>query len=303
MRGRITFVLLSVLLAACTNQQSTDKLKGEIQTMLKEQQGEFAVAFKDLSSDRQILINEHLMFHAASTMKTPVMIEVYKQASEGRFNLTDSVKVTTEFKSIVDSTFSLSPDDDSEHALYEIAGKKTTVSDLVYRMITLSSNLATNILIDLVGAANVTQTMRGMGANEILVLRGVEDGKAYRAGLNNKTSAYDLMLIFEQLALGKAVSQTASQEMIDVLSAQEFNTIIPARLPKEVRVAHKTGWIKGLNHDSGIVILPDGRKYVLVILSHKLQDEKKAIDAMSDVSAKIYEFVTGNRATAGILNP
>src|SRR4051812_43493146 len=122
MRGRITFVFLSVLLAACTNQQSTDKLKGEIQTMLKEQQGEFAVAFKDLSSGRQILINEHLMFHAASTMKTPVMIEVYKQASEGRFNLTDSVKVTTEFKSIVDSTFSLSPDDDSEHALYEIAG-------------------------------------------------------------------------------------------------------------------------------------------------------------------------------------
>jgi beta-lactamase class A len=166
------------------------------------------------------------------------------------------------------------------------------VSDLVYRMITLSSNLATNILIDLVGATNVTQTMRDMGANDILVLRGVEDGKAYRAGLNNKTNAYDLMLIYEQLAQGRVVSEAASKEMIDILSAQEFNTIIPAKLPKEVKVAHKTGWITGLNHDSGIVFLPNGKKYVVVILSHKLQDEEQAVEAMGEVSRKIYEFAS-----------
>ena len=233
------------------------------------------------------------MFHAASTMKTPVMIEVYKQADEGRFRLTDSITVTTEFKSIVDSTFTLSPDDDSEHTLYELVGKQTTIADLVNRMITQSSNIATNILVDLVGASNVTQTLRSIGANDIIVLRGVEDGKAYQAGLNNKTSAFDLMLIYEQLALGKVVNESACQQMIDVLSAQEFNTIIPAKLPQGVKVAHKTGWITGLHHDSGIVFMPDGRKYVVVILSHKLEDEKKAIEAMSEVSRKIYEFVNG----------
>jgi beta-lactamase class A len=234
------------------------------------------------------------MFQAASTIKTPVMIEVFKQASQGKFSLKDSISVKTEFNSMVDSTFSLSPDDDSEHDLYALAGKKTTVDDLVFRMITLSSNLATNILIDLVGATNVTQTMRELGAKDILVLRGVEDGKAFRAGLNNKTSAYDLMLIFEKMAKNETVSPEASEEMIRVLSAQEFNTIIPAKLPKDVKVAHKTGWITGLNHDSGIVFLPDGHKYVLVILSHNVKDEEKAIAAMSEASKKIYDFVIAN---------
>lgn len=295
MTTKQSFVLLLVVLTcACSPKPDTNQLKSEIQAILDQQKGEFAIAFKDLDTGDQLLINEHQMFHAASTMKTPVMIEVYQQAMAGKFALTDSAVVKTEFNSIVDSTFTLSPEDDSEHALYSLAGKKTTISDLVYRMITLSSNLATNILIDIVGATNVTQTMRDLGAKEILVLRGVEDGKAYRAGLNNKTSAYDLMIIFEKMALGKTVSPEASDEMIKVLSAQEFNTIIPAKLPKDVKVAHKTGWITGLNHDSGIVFLSDGRKYVLVILSHKLEDEESAIAAMSEVSARIYAFVAGH---------
>jgi beta-lactamase class A len=294
MRTTPTFIAVALFLAGCAAGPSTEELKNNIDAILGQQEGEFAVAFKDLSTGKQLLMNEHLMFHAASTMKTPVMIEVYKQVQEGKIKLSDSVVVRTEFKSIVDSTFSLSPDDDSELDLYKISGKKVTVSDLVYRMITLSSNLATNILIDLVGAANVTLTMRNLGANDILVLRGVEDGKAYRAGLNNKTSAYDLLLIFEKMARREIVSKEASDAMIDILSAQEFNTIIPAKLPKDVKVAHKTGWITGLNHDSGIVFLPDGRAYVLVILSHKLGDEKKAVEAMSNVSAKIYDFVVAS---------
>jgi beta-lactamase class A len=293
MNRLIVFGLL-FLLGACSRKPTTDDLTLKIQALLSQQKGEFAVAFKDLQTGEQVLINEHTLFHAASTMKTPVMIEVFKQASLRKFTLNDSVVVKTEFNSIVDSTFTLSPADDSEHELYLLAGRKTTVSDLVNRMITKSSNLATNILIDLVKASNVTQTMRDLGANEILVLRGVEDGKAYRAGLNNKTSAYDLMIIFEKMARGETVSDEASAEMIRVLSDQEFNTIIPAKLPREVTVAHKTGWITGLNHDSGIVFLPDGRKYVLVILSHKLEDEPAALSAMADVSAAVYAFVTGD---------
>jgi len=60
-----------------------------------------------------------------------------------------------------------------------------------------------------------------------------------------------------------------------------------------VTVAHKTGWITGLNHDSGIVFLPDGKKYVVVILSHKLEDEERALSAMANVSFEIYRFVSG----------
>ncbi len=96
-------------------------------------------------------------------------------------------------------------------------------------MIIRSSNLATNMVIELVNARNVTQTMRELGAKDMQVLRGVEDDKAFEKGLNNTTTAYDLMLIFEKIAQGKAVDSAASEEMVNILLKQEFNDIIPAR--------------------------------------------------------------------------
>ena len=265
-----------------------------MKSVLSKEKGDFAVAFKDISGGRQLLINADEEFHAASTMKTPVMIEVFKQAKEGKFSLGDSILIKNQFKSIVDSSlYSLDSTDDSESEIYRHIGEKRTLFDLMYEMIIASSNLSTNLVIDLVDAKNVTQTMRELGAKKIKVLRGVEDNKAYKAGLNNTTTAYDLMVIYEKIAEGKAVDKKSSDEMIRILSQQEHNNIIPADLPKDVTVAHKTGWISGIQHDSGIVILPDGRRYVLVLLSKNLQDETSAIKAMAHVSKLIYDYVNG----------
>lgn len=274
----LSILVIVVVLLSCNKKQDITKALTDTLNVAK---GNFALAFKDLQTGEEILINEHRPFHAASTMKTPVMIEVFKQARAGKFSLDDSVTVKTVFNSIVDSTFSLSPDDDSERTLYTT--NKTTIADLTKKMIVASSNLATNILIEMVDAKNVTQSMRDLGANDIQVLRGVEDNKAFRAGLNNKVTAYDLMLIFSSIV--------NENEMMDILLAQEFNDIIPANLPKDVRVAHKTGWIKKLHHDSGIVMLPDGRKYVLVILSDSLEDEDAGVRQMAKASKMIYDHV------------
>jgi len=260
------------------------------------QSGTFAVAFKDLSTGETILINEKETFHAASTMKTPVMIEVYKQAAAGKFNLDDSITIKNQFKSIVDgSEFVLYPEDDSDKELYNQIGEKRTLRELVYDMIIVSSNLATNMIIELVDARNVTQTMRSLGAHDIQVLRGVEDSKAYERGLSNTTTAYDLMLIFSKIATGEAVSAEACNDMIATLLDQRFNNIIPAHLPAGVKVAHKTGEISGVRHDSGIVLLPDGRKYVLVLLSKNLQNVEAATKAMANVSEILYKYVTGKQ--------
>jgi beta-lactamase class A len=268
-------------------------VRKQIEERFSKEAGVFAVAFKDLSTGEQILINEKENFHAASTMKTPVMIEVYKQAAEGKFSMDDSVILRNEFKSIVDSShFSLSPDDDSEKELYNHIGEKRTLSALVYDMIIVSSNLATNTIIEKVNAQQVTQTMRSLGADNIQVLRGVEDSKAFEKGLSNTTTARDLMIIFDHMANGKAVNMDASQSMIRILLDQQFNDIIPARLPKTVKVAHKTGDITGVRHDSGIVFLPDGRKYVLVLLSKKLENPDAGIAAMAEVSELLYKFMT-----------
>lgn len=283
-------LFLGITMQSPAQTSSSEKLKNDIQAKLNTVEGEFAVAFKDLQTGQTLFINEKDNFHAASTMKTPVMIEVFKQARAGKFKLSDSIIVKNEFKSIVDgSPFGLDISDDSADDMYKKIGQKMTIYDLTYQMIIVSSNLATNILIDLVGAKNANATMRTLGANDIQVLRGVEDNKAFKLGMNNTVTAYDLMLIFEKLAQKTVVSQTDSEGMIKILLDQKFREKLPAKLPKEVKVAHKTGSITGVQNDSGIVYLPDGRKYVLVLLSRKLKDEKKGVEALADVSRMIYD--------------
>ena len=283
-----------VLISSCTSSRKALRtLQSDIDKEISGKKGTFAVAFKDLKTGKEIKINDKETFHAASTMKTPVMIEVYKQAAEGKFSLTDSIELKNEFKSLVDgSPYSLDSADDSEYELYKHIGEKRTISALLYQMIIVSSNFATNLIMQKVGAQNVTQSMRQLGAKDIQVLRGVEDNKAFEKGLNNTITAHDLMLIFEKIAKGEAVNAGASQAMINILLDQKFNEIIPALLPTDVKVAHKTGSITHVHHDSGIVILPDGRKYVLVLLSKDWDDEKLTIQTMANISLLIYKYVT-----------
>lgn len=288
---QLLFLLLVSTLISCDKKQTAEELKESIEKELANQSGSFAVAFKDLTTGEEILINEHSLFHAASTMKAPVMVEVYKQATAGKFSLKDSLLIKNEFKSILDSSlYSLTSTSDSDTLIYKHIGEKRTVYSLLYDMIIVSSNLATNLIVELVDAKNVTQTMRDIGANDMQVLRGVEDVKAYEAGLNNQVTAYDLMLLYETIANEETVNAEASMAMIDILLDQRFNDIIPAKLPKKVKVAHKTGSITGVRHDSGIVFLPDGRKYILVLLSKDLQDADASIEAMANVSEMIYNY-------------
>lgn len=285
-------LILSLSLNNCSNKAPNRVLLDRIKAEFATETGTFAMAFHDLSSNESILFNEKESFHAASTMKTPVMIEVYKKAAAGKFQLTDSILVKNTFYSIVDSsTYQLNPADDSEQALYQMVGTKRSIADLVYDMIIVSSNLATNLVIEFADAEATTQTMRDLGAQDIEVLRGVEDIKAYEKGLSNSTTALDLMTIYTKLAQGAVVSPEASQAMIDILKDQKFNEIIPALLPQDVEVAHKTGVITGLHHDSGLVFLPDGRAYVLVLLSKEMEDFEAGTQMMARVSKLVYDYV------------
>jgi beta-lactamase class A len=250
-----------------------------------------AVAFRDLQTGRGLLINPDVSFHAASTMKVPVMMEVYRQAREGRLSLDERLAVRNEFKSIADgSTFSVSPADDSEQTLYRRVGGTETVRELLRLMITESSNLATNIVIERVTPARVMELMRRMGARDMRVLRGVEDGKAFERGLNNTTTARDLLVLLRAIAEGRAVSRGASREMTDILLDQKFNEGIPAGLPAGTRVAHKTGSITKIEHDAGIVYVPGRRRpYVLVVLVRGIAEEARAHKLIADISRAVYE--------------
>lgn len=274
--------------------KGTRELEKRIRGLVAESGAEtVAVAFRDLRTGRELFVNGRVSFHAASTMKVPVMFEVYREARAGTLGLDESVPVKNEFKSIADgSAFSVSPEDDSEQTLYKKIGGTETVRELVRLMITESSNLATNILIARVTPARVMALLRGMGARDMKVLRGVEDGKAFERGMNNTTTARDLLILFRALAEGDAVSTEASREMADVLAAQKFNEGIPAGLPAGVRVAHKTGSITKIEHDAGIIYPPNQKPYVLVVLVRGITDEARAHKLIADISRAVYEDAT-----------
>ncbi len=293
MKKIINIIIIGILFMNNSSIAQLNILQEAIINEFKNVKGDFALAFKDLSDGKNIiLINEKEKFHAASTMKTPVMIEVFKQSAAGKFSVDDLLTVKNEFKSIVDgSTYSMDISRDSGDSLYDFIGKKVSIRKLVFDMITVSSNLATNIVIDLVDAKNVMETMKEIGANDIKVLRGVEDMKAYDIGLNNSTTAFDLMLIYEKIATGEIVSSSACDEMTNILTSQKFRQRIPGKLPEDLKVAHKTGSITGVQHDSGFVILPDGRKYVIVLLSKNLEVTDDGVEVLSNVSKMIYDFM------------
>lgn len=284
-------ILAAMLLAIA---QSSDSLTEQIQARIAREPGvQVGLAYIDLASRDTLFVNADTSFHAASTMKVPVMIELFRRASTGSFAMTQGLMLVNQFASIVDgSLYALDPGSDSDTTLYHRIGDRVSVDTLLRLMITRSSNFATNTLITLVGAENVNRTMRTLGANRIQVLRGVEDGKAFDKGLNNTTTARDLAIILRAIEEGHAASPAATREMLGILLAQEFNEKIPAGLPPGTRVAHKTGEITAVSHDAAIVY-PGGRKpYVLVVLTRGITDGQRASNLIADLSGMIYRRST-----------
>lgn len=286
-------LLLLSFVAAPAQGLTVDAAKTRIGQLIAASGAEVAVAYLPLAPDATaedgILIDAEKVFHAASTMKVPVMIEAFRQADAGRFSLDDPIPVVNTFKSIVDgSPYSMSVTEDSDGEVYKAIGKTLTVRALVTAAIIVSSNLATNILIEHLGAENVRKTVERLDGGGMVVLRGVEDQKAFDKGLNNQTTARALMALFAAIARGEAVNANASRGMSDILRMQQFTDAIPAGLPPGVPVGHKTGNITRIHHDAGIVYA--GKPYVLVVLTRGIADQKKGAALIADISRVVYSI-------------
>jgi beta-lactamase class A len=271
----------------------TDQLaaaEATIQKHIDDSNADVGVSFRTLDGKSEWEFQSDQFFHAASTMKVPVMIELFRQQKEGMLDLSDSLPIHNEFHSIVDgSIFKLDPAEDSEADLYKAEGQTRTINQLCDLMITVSSNLATNLIIQKLGIANIRSTVSALGATGMQVLRGVEDQKAFDKSLNNTTTARGLQVLLTAIAQGKAVSTEASGQMIEILERQKFNEGIPAGLPAGTRVAHKTGEITKIHHDAAIVFAP--RPFVLVILVRGMADKKDSAALMAYITRRLYAAV------------
>jgi beta-lactamase class A len=251
------------------------------------------VAYVDLQTGDTLSIAADSVFHAASTMKIPVMIEVLRRAQQGAFSLDQGILLINQFRSMADgSPFALDARDDGDSTLYSRVGERVPVREMLRLMIVRSSNLATNQLIELVGAAHVTAGAHALGATRAQILRGVEDQKAFDAGLINSITAADLATLLVAIENGSVLSPASSGLMRDILLAQEFNDKIPAGLPPGTRVAHKTGEITAVSHDAAIVYPPERKAYVLVVLTRGISDGKASAALIADISRLVYAHAT-----------
>lgn len=265
----------------------------ELERFLAEQQNKtIAVAVYDFEKEREILINADEPFHPGSTFKVHVMMEVFHQMEQGLFSLDDCLPITNSFTSIVDgSKFALLEEDDAEQTLYPRIGEKESILELTRLMIVRSSNLATNILMEKVGAKNVNDFILTLGIQGVSVIRGIFDRAAYDLGMNNSATARGLTQSMKLIAEGKVVSVRACERMIEIMRGQELNESIPALLPTSVKVAHKTGWTGEVYHDTGIVYPEHRKPYAISIMTRGFAEDKEdeAHTCMATISKIIYE--------------
>ena len=289
-----------LLASACASDapapSSAAALRAELQAVIDASGAEVVgVYYRELAPDGDsVLISPDVRMHAASTMKVPVMMRLVLDAQEGLRPLDDSLPVTRTFASIVDgSPFDLPPESDSDTTFYGRVGANATIREMMDRMITWSSNLATNILVEVADPARVNAMLDGMGADSMDVVRGVEDLLAFRAGLSNTTTARSLGAAMAAIAESDAFEPESRRIMLEILERQHFRAGIPAGLPAETRVANKTGWITGIQHDAALVFPPTGDPYVLVVMvrGHPAEDQGEAMTA--ELSGIVWQRRTG----------
>ena len=304
MAGSVRFVcvLTTVAAAACeTASRAPDGPDGELAARLAEvvaaSGAEVGLYYRSLQEGGDsVLIAPDLRMHAASTMKVPVMMRLVLDHQEGIRPLDARLPVERTFASIVDgSPFDLPPDSDSDTTFYARVGQEASIREMMDRMITWSSNLATNILIEVAEPERVNALMRRIRADSMDVVRGVEDLKAFRAGLSNTTTARSLGAAMAAIVESELFSAESRTEMLSILERQHFRAGIPAGLPEGTRVANKTGWIYGIQHDAALVLGPEP-PYVLVVMvrGHPADDQGEAM--IAELSRIVWEHhVAGAR--------
>lgn len=249
-----------------------------------------AVAFHDYESGQEFAHEGDRFFHAASTIKVAILLAVHKLAEEGRVRLGDTLHVRNRFRSLIDGeVFRVAANRDGDSEVHSRLGRSMRVSELCRAMITRSSNLATNLVLDYVGLDAVQAMLKEAKIEGVEVARGVEDTRAFEAGINNRVNARGLVQMFRLLCEGNFLRKSTREEVLEILHAQEFNSMIPEGLPKDARVAHKTGEISTVCHDAGIVFLRGRKPCVVAILTEMAPDVQSRSGPVAEISRAIYE--------------
>jgi beta-lactamase class A len=256
-----------------------------------------AVSLYDYETGLQWSQRGDRWFHSASTIKVAVLLALFGAIDAGRFTLDSRLHVRNRFLSLVDRTpFRVSAGRDADKEVHAAIGRTMRIGDLARHMIVTSSNLATNLLVDLIKVDQAQQMLARHGIGGIELTRGVEDDRAFDANFNNRVTANGLVALFRVIHERSGVLPESAREMLDILFQQEFRSGIPAGIPASVRaasrIANKTGEISVAAHDVGLVFLPERQPYVLAVLTQTEAGSDRRMERIARVSAVVYEWLT-----------
>lgn len=235
-------------------------------------------------------------FHAASTIKVAILAAVFDAIDGGRFTTQSRVHVRNYFLGATDGLpFRVQANRDANAEVYTAIGRTMRIDELARHMIGSSSNLATNLLLDVTGLQAAKRTLSSRGVDGIDLQRGVEDDRAFQAGCSNRVTADGLVRLLRVIRDGDGFSDESSQAMLDMLFDQRFSGAIAPGLPEPVRavarVAHKTGDISTASHDAGLVFLPGRPPYAVALLAESPGDAADRTAALIAASQAVYDAV------------
>src|SRR5262247_1228958 len=274
-----------LLLVVCAHAQDANremlrrKLIAEIERIASNHDGVMGVAIKDLTTGEEILLNDQGAFPTGSSIKIPILIELLKQAAEGKYKLTDQRWVERQDK-VGGSGVIVNFGDHSS---------LLSLNDLATLMIVLSDNTATNMLIDQVGMANVNRMLDELGLKQIRLRRKMIDQAASARGDENTATPREAMTLMEKLYRGQVINKQLSDDALKILKVGKSSPI-PRLLPDSVEIANKPGAIEGVACDWAVVYVPNRPYAIAVMTNYNGPNSEAADDAIAKVSKLAYDY-------------
>ena len=252
-------------------------LEDKLKKFIDEQKGNVAVSIKDLRSGKEIKINADMEFPSASIIKIAIMSELFNKINEGVYRLDDVIEIKEEMKTGGDGI------------LKELSyGHRFTLIEICTLMIIVSDNMATNILIDLLSMDKINSCIKKLGMKKTRLQRKMMDSLAVKEGRNNFTSAEDFSLVLELIYRGENANEVYSNIMLNILKKQQVRGRLDLYLPEGVLIAHKTGDLDNLEHDGGIVFLPE-KEYIICVLTNEVNSNKDGREIIGEISRMVYD--------------
>jgi beta-lactamase class A len=262
---------------------------------LRKGEGVVSVVARVSGEDQpRVSVDPDARHYSASVMKLPILVAAHRLAERGLLDLDRRVRVHDEFESRNPGhRFTMDQDEDSDPATWAALGTDVPLGELVHRMVTVSGNLATNVVLDEVGTDEVAAVLADAGCSErTTIVRGIEDYPARDSGIDNLITADDMARLLVALAEGRLAGPEATATCERILRAQEYRNGIPAGLPEGLVIGNKTGWISSVNHDVALVRAPGLPPVGIAVLVSAPGTEEEREAGIARVAAAAWAEVT-----------